>query len=196
MSRRQLAGALVLAAIAAGIAGAQPDPDPDGVGLYFDLAGAVHVAQVAPGTEVDLYLLLTNASAAAGVAGWECRIELGATNNIVTAWQAVGYTGSYWTPPDFSIGLQQPLPWAPAIHLLTVTVLVLDPSCCWFFIVPHPIPMIPGMILYADGADPAHLIPMHPATGGMEIPVAGINCAEPPLPAASVRWGAVRCLYR
>jgi hypothetical protein len=176
---------------------AQLDPGPDGVGIYFDLDGMEYCQEIVPFAEIEMYLLLINASAPGGVSGWTCRIEHDATGNIISNWEAIGYTGSVWTPPDFAVGLAVPLPWQPAIHLMTITVLVLDFDCCWFYIVPSSIPVIPEQVAYADGADPLHLIRMYQSTGGPETPVAGINCnGSPPIPVEHASWGAVKSLYK
>jgi len=191
---------LLTALMLAGPAFAQIDPDLDGIGIYYDLDGYEHCHyQVPPGTQLELYLLLTNPSSVAGVSGWECRIEPSySAMNLVVNWHAVGYWGGFWDPPNFQIGLATPLPWAPAVHLLTITSLILDPACWWFYIVPHPTPTIPGQIIYVDGVDPGIIIPMYQSTGGPENPVAGVNCSciPPPLPTEQASWGSVKSLYR
>ncbi|MFH1843538.1 MAG: hypothetical protein ABIF77_10070 [bacterium] len=176
---------------------AQIDPDDDGVGIYFDLAGDEHCSQVPMGIVRDLYLLLTNASAPGGVAGWECRIENYPEYNFIVNWQPIGWIGSILDPPNFQIGLATPLPWAPAIHLMTITVLVINMDCWWFSIVPHPLPTVPGEIVYADGDDLFNFIPMHQSTGGPDTPVAGINCScPPPIDTESISWGGVKSMYK
>lgn len=174
---------------------AQVDPDPDGIGIYFDLAATTHCAQIGTYEPFELYLLLTNASAEGGVHGWECQVQYDLVL-FVMGWEAMGYGGSFFTPPDFSLGLENSLPWAPAIHLLTMTCLVFSPECAWLYLAPYSIPVIPGQMAYADGADPSQIIPMHASTGGYGIPVAGVNCdCPPPVTTARASWGAVKSLY-
>ena len=174
---------------------AQVDPDPDSIGIYFDLAATTHCDQLAGSDFFELYLLLTNASAEGGVHGWECQIQYDPAL-LVVGWEAVGYSGSYFTPPDFSLGLENPLPWTPAIHLLTMTCLLISPECAWLYLAPYSLPVIPGQMAYADGADPWNIIPMYASTGGYGIPVAGVNCdCPPPVPATRASWGAVKTLY-
>jgi len=173
----------------------QVDPDPDGLGIYFDLEATVNCNTVPMAEMFDLYLLLTNASASGGVSGWECQIQYD-PDLWVLLWYPVGYSGSFFTPPDFALGLVPPLPWAPVIHLLTMTCIVFSPECLWLSIVPYSNPIIPGEIVYADGSDPWNLITMHPSTGGFDIPVAGVNCdCPPPIETTAATWGSMKALY-
>jgi hypothetical protein len=187
-----------LAASGAAAATAQIDPDPDGIGIYFDTAAAVHCASVPLAEPFEMYLILTNASATAGVAGWECRIEhQGFPPLLVLSYIAHNYNGSVWDPPNFMLGLDPPLPWSEAINLMTITAMILSPECVWFHIVPHPNATVPGQIVYLDAADYHHLIPMHPSTGGFQIPVAGVNCeCPPPISVQAGSWGGVKAMYR
>jgi hypothetical protein len=176
---------------------AQNDSDPDGIGIYFDTAATTHCSSVPMGP-FELYLILTNASAEAGVAGWECRIEF--TDDplfIVTAWDVHNWSGGFSDPPNFMQGLYEPLPWSEAINLMTISALTLTPECIWLFIVPHPYPSIPGQIIYVDAADYFNLIPMFPSTGGYAVPVAGVNCeCPPPIAAKNTTWGGMKAMYR
>jgi len=175
----------------------QTDPGGDGLGIYFDLDGTEH-CNTPPLGPVELYMLLTNASAPGGVGSWTCRVEFDEVPScFFQGFTANGYTGSIWTPPDLYIILIDPLPWAPAIKLLTLSFLINNPQCMWFYILPHPNSPIPGQILYIDGADPQQFIPMHRSTGGPGTPVAGLNCdCPPPVNTEISSWGEVKSLYR
>ncbi len=189
-----LMGAL---ALMGGSAAAQVDPDPDGLGIYFDLEATQHCSEVPLFTPFDMYLILTNASAAGGVYGWECTIEYDDPTLIVLNWQPTNWWGGIFDPPNFAIGLVTPLPWEPALNLMTITAMVLAPDCTWLSIVPYPNPSIPDAIVYADGADPWNLIPMHQSTGGPDTPVTGVNCdCPPPIATEKATWGGVKALYR
>jgi hypothetical protein len=144
----------------------------------------------------DIYLILTNASAAGGVSGWECTIEYNDTNMLVLDWSPTNWSGSAFDPPNFALGLASPIPWEPAINLMTITAMMMTPDCSWLSIVPHPNPTIPETIVYADGADPWNLIPMYQSTGGPSFPVASINCeVPPPVTAENCTWGRMKALY-
>lgn len=181
----------------AGTAPAQVDPDPNGIGIYYDTAATIHCEQFVPPGEFELYLVLTQATAMAGVGGWELRIEFNCPSVWVTGWFIHGWQGGFLDPPNFMQGLVDPRPWSPAILLMTMTVLGLNPDCCWFYIVPHPSPSIPGSIMYVDAADPWNWIEMYPSTGGFTTPVAGINCdCPPPVANEKYTWGGVKTIYR
>jgi len=188
---------VVALALMAGQAAAQIDPDPNGLGIYFDLEASQHSAGVPVFTPFTMYLILTNASAAGGVFGWECTIEYDDTNMLVLDWVPTNWSGSVFDPSNFAIGLETPLPWEPAINLMTITAMMLTPDCSWLSIIPYPNPSIPDNIVYVDGADPWNLIPMYQSTGGPEFPVAGINCeVPPPVSAEDFNWGGMKTLYR
>jgi hypothetical protein len=174
------------------------DPDVDGLGIYFDLEATEYCAPAPLFVTFNIYLILTNASAEAGVYGWECRIEYEENYPVlVINWQPTNWWGGVWDPPNFAIGLATPIPWSPAINLMTITLMLLSIDCTYFYIVPYPYPSIPGEIVYADGADPNHLITMHQSTGGPDNPVLGINCdCPPPIATDRASWGAVKELYR
>jgi hypothetical protein len=188
---------LALTAIAACPVRAQLDLGPDGLGLYFDLEASEYCGAVQHGSPFEMYLILTNASAEAGVAGWECRIEYDPSSLYVLSWVVHNTSGSYFDPPNFAHGLTPPLPWSPTINLMTVTLLKFDADCTWFSIVPHPFASIPGEIVYLDAGDNTTLIPMHQSTGGPDVPVAGLDCVCPPPVAREITsWGAVKGVYR
>ncbi len=196
---KKLLSTLAIVALMAPIASAQLDPDPDGVGIYFDLGGNVNCDVAPVGAPLDTYLLLTNASAAAGVFGWECRIDY-TPGVYILAWTLQGSAINAGTIPEFAVGIAVPLPWQPAIHLMTITVGVFAPDPIELWIFPLYLPSIPGVPCYADGADPGNLIEMRQSTGGPPLgdpPVCVINgdCPDP-IPTEDATWGSVKNLYR
>jgi len=189
--------ALLICAGRTDMALAQIDPDPDGIGIYFDTEATIHCSYVPVGVPFEMYLVLTNASATAGVAGWECRIEYSEFPLFILQWLPHNWIGSFWDPPNFMIGLDPPLPWSPTINLMTISAIVFDPTCTWLSIVPHPGASIPGEVIYLDAGDYATLITMHQSTGGPNIPVAGINCdCPPPTAIESTTWSGIKSVFR
>ena len=69
---------MILPAFLAGVAVAQPvDPEPDGIGIYFD-EGAVagsYCAEAPMGSQLTAYLCLTRASQQSGFTAWECLLD-------------------------------------------------------------------------------------------------------------------------
>jgi hypothetical protein len=53
---------------------AQTDPGPDGIGIYFDLAGTCACATAPPYVQVKAYLVATGVSSPSGIAAWAARI--------------------------------------------------------------------------------------------------------------------------
>ena len=65
--------------ILAGAAYGEPiDPDPNGIGIFFDEGGEVWCANAAVGGQMTAYLCLTRASDQTGFTQWEGRIEASA----------------------------------------------------------------------------------------------------------------------
>jgi hypothetical protein len=175
---------------------AQIDPDTDGIGIYKDLAATIYCAPETPNAPFDVYLVLTNPSALGGVSGWELQLEFSALVFALN-WGYQGQAVNAATPPEFAVGLAAALPWAPAINLMTITMLALVPTCEWIHIIPTLNPSIPGELVYADGVDPGNLIIMRQSTGGPDEPVYGINCdCPPPIATDEASWGNVKNLYR
>jgi hypothetical protein len=174
---------------------AQSDPQPDGLGIYFDLdATMVHATTTQPLQMVTAYLLATNVSATSGISGYE--LHMGIYGAL-----ALGYQSScdccLFGFPHIACGcLLGPLPWGPAIRLGTLTFFVLDPTTVTtFYLGPHVVPSIPGYPAYAVGDDPLDIRPFYVSSGSYDLPVATVN-GEPPVPANPPTWGAVKALYR
>ncbi len=191
--------------IVAGTAHAVVDPDPDMIGVYFDLDANIN--HVEPGVvgPYPAYLILTNATAAAGVSGWECSIIVTA-GVFVLEWGYNGQAVNAYSPPDFAVGLASPLPWEPAILLMTMTVGLFSPTPVEITITAQPLPSIPDtpfpLPAYAAGDDPGDLRPLGFSTGWNEVTgepnVAATINSEPPYPIANDdnTWGGVKNLYR
>lgn len=170
-----LAMALVVPALA------QTDPDPDGMGLYFDAAGTeVCASTAAPFASVTLYLLITNPSADTGVSGWEGYISY--TGSLVApAWTLTAGLDVDSSANGFQVGIGTgtlALPYSSAVTLATFTAFVMAPTDqVAFFIDGVPgsttFPNSPG---YAGGADAGDLRACQVSSGtGAGAAVAMIN---------------------
>ncbi len=191
---------LVLTAAALLISGnalAQLDPDPDGVGIYFDPCACGNCVTL-PAGQHYAWLVITHPSAPAGILGWECRIETDGPLFVLN-YEPEGLWINVDTPPSFVVGLAEPLinPYMfPTVVVMEITFQLVDVSApAMFYLVPVFFPSMPGMLVYADGADPENLIEMRQSTGGPGEPVAVIN-GDCPVATADATWGGVKNLYR
>jgi len=117
----------------------------------------------------------------------------------VLNWALQGSAINAGTIPEFAVGLAVPLPWQPAINVMTITVGVFAPDPIELWIFPLYMPSIPGVPAYADGADPGNLIPLQQSTGGEpagDPPVCIINGDCVPVGTEDATWGTVKNLYR
>ncbi len=167
----------LLAPAAAGV-----EPGQDILGIYFDTAaGGDAVATTEAPQLVTGYLILRNASAVAGVSGWECAVELQGEGVLTMGWElAAGY--NFADPPSFLVGIGtfDRLPWAPAIVLATGSFLVTSPAGHGrFYLHPHDPPSLPDTPapIYAAGNDETDLRPLGWPRGDRALPVAAINPA-------------------
>ena len=185
--------------LVSGQALAQVDPDDDMIGVYFDPGATIYCEQgIMPGQYGPgfLYLVITKPSAPGGVSGWECRLEIGPCM-FVLDWGYQGLAINAATPPEFAVGLAAPLPAAPAVILLDMTIFVTCLDCTWIYVKPTYSPSIPGVPVYVDGDDVGHLIPLGQSTGGPDEPVAGVNCdCPPPIPTEQDTWGTLKTMYK
>ena len=114
-------------ALAGGAWATPVDPDPDGVGIYFDQDATINCHFVPIPSMLEAWICLTNASDPAGVHGWECRVEwpeylfyLGSEIN--------GISINIGIFPDFIVGLNEPLPWADSIWLARLDLFLVAPD--------------------------------------------------------------------
>lgn len=191
---------LVLTAAALLISGnafAQLDPDPDGVGIYFDPCACGNCVTLPEGMHYA-WLVITHPTAPQGVHGWECAITTDGPI-FVLEYAPEGLWVNAATPPNFAIGLAEPLmnPYMfPTVVVMQLAFQLIDVSVpAAFYLEPVQFPSIPGLLVYADGADPSNLIEMRQSTGGPGEPVAVIN-GDCPVATQDETWGGVKNLYR
>jgi hypothetical protein len=190
--------------LVAGIATAQIDPDSDMIGVYFDPGATIWCISPGPAGPTDAYLCLTNATATAGVSGWECSIII--TEGVfVLDWGYSGAAINALSPPDFAVGLASPLPWEPSIVLMTMTVGLFNADPVDITITAQPIPSIEPdpypLPAYAAGDDPGDLRPLGYSTGwntesGEPNLAAVINGECTPTATDESTWGNVKNMYK
>ena len=188
---------LVAASIALAIvpsAQAGTDPQPDGVGIYFDQAATQTWCTGALYQPTTAYLMVTHPSSASGIAGVEVQVDI--VGGFFMVWHT--YAGGiipmivdYWpcACPFWFV----PLPQADAVAVATVEVMLFDAEIVEFRLGPCSPSSLPGMPSYAPG-DRSAPRPLYVASGDFSLPVARIN-GEPVVPVAVSTWGAVKGLY-
>jgi hypothetical protein len=192
---------------AAAAAFAQPaDPDPNGIGIYFD-QGAVDESWCASGTvgsQVTAYLCLTRASDPSGFTDWEARIESSVPTTLA-GFQIRGDATNAATAPEFVVSYGTPLPYQLSTVLLDITVdVVWEWSIAlrvWPATVPRGAKNLPA---YATVDTPAFQT-LGYSFGWDEIAeipnwCASINDAGclggPSVDVEATAWGRVKALYR
>ena len=193
---------IVFLFIAAPLAGQAKSvtPDPDILGIYFDLDANVYLSYTsAPLELMNAYLLISNPSDAGGVAAWEClarvqgdaalqQWELSAGLNILDT-----QLGEF----HVAIGMgASALPAAPTILLATWSGYVATPrAAVMFHVEPYPgsasFTETPG---YVSGEDDGRFIPLGSTFGDYFQPCAAINPYG--TPAESMGWGDIKALFR
>jgi hypothetical protein len=193
---------LALAAIAllAGSAFAQIDPDPDGMGVYFDMEGLVNCQEVAftGGPQfVNAYLLLTNPSGAQ-VLAWEARVISDIASLSPGSWVLNGGL-NVGTDPDFIVGM------GSNAHLVTgPTVLLASRSVMFFMITGEyaifTVKGVPGSASFPDGTPGYQAVlgvmtPAQSPTGSFDAPQSFVNGSCSVVANEDMAWGSVKSLY-
>jgi hypothetical protein len=182
----------------AGTAMAQVDPDPDGIGMYFDLDATQYCLDYTGGP-VSVYLVLTNASEPTGISGWECHVTYTVpAGDFETGWVLPAGSLNVSTAPDFVVGLAAPAPWAPAILLGTYGILVFATGSMEWYVGPADTPSIPGVPVYAAGDNPGNLIPLQMVSGSPDLPVAQLNigCPGDVIGTQQETFGSVKAMFK
>ena len=205
LSRFQLQGrVLITPAVLAALlvllpAGHALAEEQDIVGIYFDQEGLTttfHTTE--PHQTVMAYLVLINISAESGVQAigiW------GALEGTIYDWCSWSLMGGIQIPtcdPYWILGAAPPIPWAYAIPVVEIGIVVhsLDEWGRLYVQPPPPIDPFDGIHAFYQANDgvPGTLVPLQPSSGSYDLPVAGVNVDVVPVTASS--WGAVKALYR
>jgi hypothetical protein len=164
--------------------GLEANGEPDQLGIWFEQSGTINNAETTtPFETVTAYLMIRNPSTEWGALGWECCVEM-VGEGIGLSWDLAGTALNVEPEPCFSVGMQSgALLGNTVIVLATLTYIQPDPDTPTYFYV-HPVgsPSIPGTALYANGANPGHLIPLTPASGAETVPVAMVNAPTTDVP--------------
>jgi len=177
---KKLLAMLAVALLASG-ALAQVDPDPDGMGVYFDTAGTMFcTSTAAPFEQITAYLLITNPSATSGGSGWEAWVTVEG-GVVAPSWTLAAGLDVDPSDQGFQVGIGTgglALPYGETVVVATYSAFVQVPDAVVNFYVEGvpgstSFPSSPG---YAAGNDAGDLRPLQVSSGtGMGLPVASVN---------------------
>jgi hypothetical protein len=207
MQKTLLLGCLAVMALAS-TAFAQIDPDPDGVGIYFDEAAYVYCTDAEVGTQLTAYLCFTRISSSSGIGRWESKIEVSDPAAIL-GWALRGQATNSTMAPEFAVQLAEPLPYVSSLVVLEIELQVMNgyPLALRVWPVSDPTVMIGGYGLpgYATGDDPEDFRTLGYSWGwdqttGTPYWCTVVNpvgsCDDPPTATPTRTWGGIKALYR
>ncbi|MEN8007525.1 MAG: hypothetical protein ABFS42_10945 [Candidatus Krumholzibacteriota bacterium] len=186
-----------------GSAVAVVDPDPNSLGIYFDLNADVTYLDVAPDTEFRAYVILTNPTF-----GFVKGIEFGYESVVPAGMEGMLFRLATIIPPheccpifpyflkgDYIFGLTPPLPTSAATVLVEWLFMTLAPMTIEYHLGPSSAPSLPdGFPVVMNEND--ELISLGISSGDVTVPVAEVNTGHQPVVAESATWGGVKSLYR
>ncbi len=182
-----------------GLVFGQLDPDPDGIGIYFDYGANETCKDFWGGTMVG-FLVITNPSIDTGISGWRCHVDY-IPEDLRLNWLLKGSMFNISEPPNFVVGLRSQssprLPISSAVVVASFSLYLSGPHCIRFRVrESDPVFIFPAALTYTDGLDSSVVIPLHPAAG--DVPNASLNCedCDPAVPNEVRTWGRVKALYR
>jgi hypothetical protein len=193
--------ALVSFAVALPAAAVPIDPDPDGVGIYFDESATVNCIAAPPlYVMIPAYVIATNLSEGSGLSGFALNLQVESPvipPQVLTPGCPIGID----TDGDIHCGLATPVPWAETIILARIDVLLLFPDeAVTYTLGPTTPDYIPGFPVYTAGDDPLTILPLFPSAGrdatGAWRPVAALNMPCEIVGVEHHTWGALKSLYR
>lgn len=172
----------------------QIDPDPDGLGVYFDTAATQVTASAEAGTNLQAYLVGTHLSVPGDIGYWQAKVCPGGTNGMamISGTPYGGFNFSMNMPGDgcwgcVTFGLEPALPTQEITLLASLDVQVWDD---------FPAGIVldwEGGYYQVVGSD--EMIPFHPSSGDLNLPVATVNAAAPVATRADT-WDSIKATYR
>ena len=199
---------LLMVSLMATSAFAVVDPDPDMMGVYFDLNADTHCTQAGVNIPFMAYFCVTNPSALeidayefgyrmevpAGLEGLIFRLATNIGNGAASGVD-VGISGPLGG--DVIVGLATPLPGGEVVIVHSMQYMLLSPMTVPVFLTASSPPSIPGdlPVVQEAGGD---LMQVGLSTGGADVPVAMINDDGTMCPVAveADTWGGLKSLYR
>lgn len=168
----------------------------DCIGMCFDEYGDLPCLNTLA-SPLTVYLLITDPTVTSGVSGWECHVErLEGGGAFELGWTLMGDAINISAAPDFAVGLGTPLPYAPAIVLASLDLLVVEDTCTMYTVREADDPSVPGVPVYAAAHDPGLLVPLNVGSSRLAAEPMALNCGPCWIATEPVAWGRVKALYR
>ena len=195
---------LLMASLVATSAIAVIDPDPDMMGIYFDLDANDNCLTIGTNTPFFAYLILTNTTAPA-INAYELGLDIvipdGLENMFFRLYSApndpdICFGGNPGPlGGDYIVGLPVPFPAEPAIILHIWIYMLLAPMPVEMYIHSASTPSIPGDFPVVQNAEGNILMQVGLSTGGPDIPVATVN-TDCVVGVEEVSFGSLKALFR
>ena len=197
---RFLPAFLIITALAAPNAHAVVDPDPDGIGVYFDLNADITETMASPSLPFWTYVILTNPTRAEIYSisfSFNIVVPPGTENSIMRVSQVVDFIciePAVFHPlyGDVVCGGDVPIPGSPAVVLLSWMFMLTDTIPVDFYLGQSNMPDPAQQLAYESESG---WVPMHVSSGDPALPVAMIN-GTGVVSAEATTFGRLKALYR
>ncbi len=195
---------LLMAYLITSSAFAVVDPDPDMMGIYFDIDADENCLTIGTMTPFNAYAILTNPTIPAVSAyefGQDVVVPAGMENMIFRLASNVGNgpsAGDDWgehPEGDYIIGLPVPIPATPATILHSWQYMLLDVIPVEMYLHAPSTPSIPGDLPIVLNPDGNILMQVGLSTGGPDIPVATVN-TDCVVGLEDVSFGSIKSIFR
>ena len=187
----------VILLLSCSVAVGQIDPDPDGIGIYFDEEATQNSASAGAGPPVQAYLVGTNLSQEGGIVYWEAMVRATGDIDYVSGSPRVGQNVVENMPGSTHCGFivlnpLDPIPVPGTVVLADMLFGIYSGTVpTWIFVAGYD---RPNPVYSTDSYEgPYH--DMYVSSGDTDLAVAVIN-GEAPVPTTKHTWGDVKALYR
>ena len=180
---------------------AQCSDGQDEICIFWSLdSGECLNCAFSSGDPMEAFVVLINASAVSGVGGFEFKLVNSDGSSFPPAFITIlGYqlpptSINIAVPPQFVVGVMDPLPWSPWITLMSITLLPSSPDPWCFGLGPPTPSSLPNSMGYASGDYPGQVLPLFPCTGNEGVMIACLNetVCPPPVAVQNTSWGALK----
>lgn len=172
-------------------ANGQVDPDPDGIGIYFDTAATVVVTTASAGEVVTAYLIGTRLSQSGEIDYWGTRLcPVGGAAIGGAPRGSYNYATNMPGDPCWSCVALEP---DPALLAGEITILADLQIEVWDTLIPIGL-HVSGNNRYSLAGSPVEHA-LYPSSGASDLPVAMIN-GEAPVAVETGSWSRIKAIYR
>ena len=187
------------------LVGATVNPDPDEIGVYFDLSADTVCITGGPTSVVIAYIIITNPSASEvwGIEFSLCTSVAGGDENLFQLVNESWYSSfislpveTDWCLEGRRIWFNDPVPQVEEnVVLVQLLYMRLDDIGVEFYIRPHPVETIEnGLPAYMDAA--GAYIPLGVSSGDPSLPVAAVAGECNVVSVETKTFSGLKCLYR